>query len=197
MVLIGDVELGQFPELLDVAAQPSSFVFAFVTEDNQTAVVSESSAIRLNWLRWVREALGRSSLAANYTIYKTPIDESGNIIGPREVLQPTPPNDFSSRIGVMANKTSNEFYVEIRRVVVAQGAEDPDRAIYELEACVPQTIGSDGVECLSSGLTVYGIGQPPVLILAGDDGNILDDVKRIHKFNRYGMIIEEDNNIVA
>lgn len=153
-----------------MALLPYSNGFAFVTDDRQTAIVAQSSSIRLDWLRWVREELGGSSDAANYTIYRTQIDESGNEIGAREVLNPTP-DGFPSRITVKINASTNEFYVQIARVVVFLGAEDPDSAIYELEACVPQP-GRD-VECFSSELTVYAIGQPPILIFASDDGKIM------------------------
>ena len=151
-----------------MALLPDSFAIAFVTGDRQTAVVAQSSRIRLDWLRWVREELGGSSDAANYTIYRTLIDESGNEIGAREVLNPTPPDDFTSRITVKTNASTNDFYVQIARVIVFPGAEDPDSAIYELEACVPQHGG--GVRCFSSDLTVYAIGKQPILISARDDG---------------------------
>ena len=166
-ILIGDVELGQRPELLEVASTPGSTVFAFVTDDMQTAVVTESSSIRLDWIRWVRETLGGPSNTTNYTVYRTLLDESGNMIGNREPLPQTP---FGSRIIIKADATTNEFFVDIASVIVVQGAEDADTAIYELEACNAQPDGS--VQCESSSLTVYGIGQPPLLVLAGDDGKI-------------------------
>ena len=169
-ILIGDVELGQRPELLDVAALPLSQVFAYVTEDRQTAVVSQSSRIRLDWLRWVREVLGGSASEATYTVYRTRIDESGDEVGFREAL-PSTPADGSFRIIVNISPGTNEFYVEILNVVLVVGAEDPDSAIYELEACLPQPDGSE--ECFSSNITVYPIGEPPVLVQAGDDGKIL------------------------
>ena len=156
---------------------PDSNAFVFVTADRQTAVASQSSSIRLDWLRWVREELGESSGAANYTIYRTLIDESGNEIVAREVLNPTP-DGLISRITVKTNASTNEFYVQIAHVVVYPGAEDPDRAIYELEACVPQPGGE--VDCFSSNLTVYAIGQPPILIFARDDGKVMwSETKRL------------------
>ena len=147
-----------------MAILPYSSAFAFVTGDRQTAVAGQSSSVRLDWLRWVREELGGLADAANYTIYRTRIDESGNEIGTREVFYPT------SRITMKINPF-NEFYVQIERVVVFPGAEDPDSGIYELEACVPRP-GRD-VECYSSNLTLYAIGQPPILLSARDDGKIM------------------------
>ena len=154
-----------------MATLPYYNAFAFVTGDKQTAVVAEASSIRLDWLRWVREKFGGTSDAANYTIYRTQLDESGNEIGAREVLHPTPPDEYNSRITVKTNASTNEFYVQIERVVVFVGAEYPDSAIYELEACVPKP--GEGVECFSSNLTVYAIGQPPILIYAEDDSKIM------------------------
>ena len=163
-ILIGDVQLGQRPELLEVALQPFGEGIAFVTDQNQTAVVSQSSTIRVDWLRWVRETLGNLTTVAEYTVYKTLLDGSGNVVFPRQRLPPTPINDTFRFFTVRISPESGEFYVNIEGVVVAQGARDPDSGIYELEACVP-----DG-RCYNSALTVFGIGQPPVPIFAGDDG---------------------------
>ena len=165
-VLIGDVILGQRPELLEVAAQPFSNVSAFVTDKEQTAVVGQSSRIRLDWYRWVRETLGNSSTLANYTVYQTYLDKAGNVVGPRQIVSS---GLLFSRITLKTDPATNEFYVDIQDVLVVQGAEDADRAIYELEACVPQMDGS--AQCSSSDITVYAIGQPPVLVIAGDEGD--------------------------
>ena len=48
---------------------------------------------------------------------------------------------------------------QINRVIVrAENTEDPDRAFYELEACVP--VQSDMTECFRSGITIYAIPDP-------------------------------------
>ena len=43
-------------------------------------------------------------------------------------------------------------------IVRAEGSEDPDRAIYELEACVP--VESQVQECYRSAITIYAIPDP-------------------------------------
>ena len=72
-IIIGDVELGPRPELLEKAAQPQTEVLAFVTEDQQTAVAAHRSRIRLDWSQWVEDELGSSAGKATYTIsiYRT------------------------------------------------------------------------------------------------------------------------------
>jgi hypothetical protein len=44
-----------------------------------------------------------------------------------------------------------------RAIVRAEGGEDTDRAIYELEACVPV---ESQVDCFRSAITVYAIPDP-------------------------------------
>ena len=125
---------------------------AFVTGDIQTAIVTDSARIRLDWSRWVSEVLGGSAGNATYTVSRTQLDESGNVVGTAQVLGPSEPLD---RIVVKFNPETNEYYVEITSVIARAGAEDPDRAIYEVEACVPQPDGSE--ECFKSNITVYAI----------------------------------------
>ena len=138
---------------------------ALVTDEDQTVVLMNTSLIRLDWLRWVTETLGDSAGDASYTLRKTQLDEFGNPIRVPEVVQPT---DLESRIIVQLNPTANEYYVQISEAYVsAVGAEDPDRAIYELEACVRQPDGSGSAidydndvsqQCYKSNITVYAIG---------------------------------------
>lgn len=52
--------------------------------------------------------------------------------------------------------------LQINSVIVrAEGGEDPDRAIYELEACVPASGGN--TQCFRSGITVYAVDTTPQL----------------------------------
>ena len=151
-ILIGEVDLEARPELLDVAADQGESVRASVSGDVQTAIVIVGARIRLDWLRWVTEVVGGSAVNATYTLRRTQIDDSGNPVGPAEVLGPSGPSD---RVVVKLNAEENEYYVEITRVVAVAGAEDPDRAIYDLEACVAQPDAS--VECYRANMTVYAI----------------------------------------
>ena len=156
-VLIGDVELGQeIPGLLDVAARGGERVRVFVTDDIQTAIVTHRAYILLDWRRWVTEVLGDSAGSANFTITSTELDENGNPVEePEEV-------ESNDRIEVEFESDENEYYVKIRRVVARETAEyDPDRNIYDLEACVAQPDGSK--RCYSSNITVFAIDTlPPV-----------------------------------
>ena len=175
-IIIGEVELGQRPELLEVAAQPRTEVLAFVTEDQQTAVAAHSARIRLDWSQWVEDELGSSAGEANYTIYRTQLNITGGVQGPPEVLSPTP-SDLPSRIVVRINPENNEFYVEVLSVNIVGGAEDPDHAIYELEACYFEDDGSR--DCERTSITLYAIGQVPVLISADEDGKAVNEVYTI------------------
>ena len=125
---------------------------AFVSDERQTAIVTEGASIRLDWLRWVDEVLGDSALNATFTVTKTQLDESGDPIGEAEVLQPSGSVD---RITVAVDPDTNEYYVSISQVVAVEGAEDPDRAIYGLEACLPQLDGT--IQCYSSNITIFAI----------------------------------------
>ena len=155
-IIIGEVELGPRPELLDLALPLSQVARVLVTDEVQTIILTESSSIRLDWSRWVTEVLGESAGNANYTLRRTQLDESGNPISPPQMVEPTDPE---SRIVYKFDPETDEFYVDFSRVVAIAGAEDPDRAIYELEACVPQPDGS--VRCYRSNITVYAIDIPP------------------------------------
>ena len=148
-ILIGEVELGQRPELIDVAAGDEESVRAFVSNERQTAIVTDGANIRLDWLRWVNEVLGDSAGDVTYTVRRTQLDESGNPIGPAQEV------DRTDRISVQFDPLADEFYVEISDVSSSAGAEDPDRAIYELEACQKNSDGSE--TCYTSNMTVYAI----------------------------------------
>ena len=150
-LLIGDVELGQeVPGLLDVAARDGDRVRVFVTDDIQTAIVTNGAYILLDWSRWVTEVLGDSASSANFTIFSIELDENGD---PDEDPEEVESND---RIEVEFESDENEYYVKISRVIAREtDDEDPDRAIYDLEACVPQPDG--GERCYSSNVTVFAI----------------------------------------
>ena len=153
-ILIGDVELGPRPELLDVAVPLFTLTRALVTDEQQTVILMNTSLIILDWSTWVTDTLGDSADDASYTIRRTQLDVLGNPIRFPEEVQPT---DLNSRIVVQLNPANNEYYIQISEAFVsAMGAEDPDRAIYELEGCVPQSDGSE--QCYKSNITVYALG---------------------------------------
>lgn len=132
---------------------------ALVTDEMQTVILRNFSFVRLDWLRWVTETLGDSAGNATYTLRKTQLDEFGNPIGAPEMVEPT---DTESRIEVTLSPRTNEYFVQIVQALATGGAEDPDRAIYELEACVPDPDGSE--TCYKSNITVYAvvIERPPL-----------------------------------
>ena len=150
------MELGplrQQPELFKVAAIQNELVN--VTDVQQTAVVTVGVNIRLDWSSWVTEVLSAdSALNATYTYYRTQLNESGSLFGPSKVLHQ------SERITTRANEEQNIFYVEITCAIVAAENES-DRAVYELEACVPQPSGNE--QCYRSNITVYAIERPQPL----------------------------------
>jgi hypothetical protein len=150
-VLIGDVELGQdIPGLLDVAARAEERVRVFVTDERQTAIVTNGASILLDWFRWVSETLGDSAINATYTARRTELDENGD---PEEEAEEV---ESSDRIEVEFESDEEEYYIKISPVIAREmDDEDPDRAIYELEACVPQPDGSE--QCYTSNITVFAI----------------------------------------
>ena len=166
-VLIGDVELGQdIPGLLDVAAGDGDRVRVFVTDEIQTAIATEGAYILLDWFRWVTETLGESAVNATYTVRQMELNESGDPVEePEEV-------ESDERIEVEFESDENEYYVKITHVVARETAEDdPDRAIYELEACVPQPAGSE--RCYKSNITVFAIDTLPPIEELGTESLIL------------------------
>ena len=144
--------LSQRPELFKVAALQN--VLVNVTDDQQTAVVTVGVNIRLDWSSWVSEVLGGSAGNATYTYHRTQLNESGSAVGSSKVL------GLSERIAITADEVLNIFFVEITSAVVTAENES-DRAIYELEACVPQPDGSE--LCYRSIITVYAIERPEPL----------------------------------
>ena len=154
-VLTGDVDLGPLserPELFKVAAIKNEVVN--VTDDHQTAVVSVGVNIRLDWSGWVTEVLGTDSplnTTSRYTYARSQLSESGRVMGPTEVLQP------SERVAIRSNEELNLFYVEITCVVVTP---ESDSAIYELLACVPEPVSE---QCYRSEIIIYVIERPPPL----------------------------------
>ena len=121
---------------------------AFVTDDQQTAIVTGGATIRLDWSRWVDEVLGGSADNVTYTVRRTQLDESGNPIGEAVEFVGT------DRIVVNFDPEADEYYVQINGVISRSGAEDPDRAIYELEV---SRAGSD--TRYRSNMTVYAIDE--------------------------------------
>ena len=135
--------------MLNYTVGNGEFARAFVSNERQTAIVTDGASIRLDWLRWVNEVLDDSAGDVNYTVRRTQLDESGNPIGSAQEF------DGTDRISVQLDPLANEFYVEISDVSSSAGAEDPDRAIYELEACQKNSDGSE--TCYTSNMTVYAI----------------------------------------
>ena len=153
-ILLGDVQLGQLPELWKVATLED--VHVFVSDEQQTAVVTNGVNIRLDWSRWVNETLTGSAANGTFTFRRTQLNETGGTIGNVSNLNVSNPPE---RIVVGTNKDANEFFVEITCVVVSgQSLNGSERAIYELEACVQNTEMRE--ECFYSNITVYGIETP-------------------------------------
>lgn len=148
--------LSQQPEIFKVAALQN--VVVNVTDDQQTAVVTVGVSVLLDWSSWVAEVLDTSAVNATYTYYRTQLNESGTATGPSnsEVLQQ------SERVAIRANKELNIFFVEIICAVVAAENES-DRAIYELEACVPHDQPDGNERCYRSNITIYAIERPEPL----------------------------------
>ena len=139
-----------------MAAVEDERVRVFVTDERQTAIVTNGAYILLDWFRWVTETLGDSAINATFTIRSTELDEDGE---PEEEAEEV---ESSDRIEVEFESDEDEYYVKISRVIAREmDDEDPDRAIYELEACVPASGGDP--QCFRSGITVYAIDTTPQL----------------------------------
>ena len=133
-----------------MAAVEEERVRVFVTDERQTAIVTNGAYILLDWFRWVTETLGDSAINATFTIRSTELDEDGD---PEEEAEEV---ESSDRIEVEFESDEDEYYVKISRVIAREmDDEDPDRAIYELEACLPQPDGSE--QCYKSNITVFAI----------------------------------------
>ena len=130
-------------------------VHVFVSDEQQTAVVTNGVNIRLDWSRWVNETLTGSAANETFTFQRTQLNESGDSIEP--VVEINNSSNLPSRTVVKLNREENEFYVEITCVIVA-GQNDSERAVYTLEVCFTRQDGSE--DCNSSNITVYGIEAP-------------------------------------
>ena len=93
-----------------MAATPSQpFFYAVVNGDTQTVVVTESTSIRLDWLKWITEVLGASAVNATYTFRRAQLDEYRNPIGPlKRVDLPS-----QNRIAAILNVDADKFYIQV------------------------------------------------------------------------------------
>ena len=111
-ILTGEVELVTRSELLSVAATPSQPLFyAAVNGDTQTVVVTESTSIRLDWLKLITEVLGASAVNASYTFRRAQLDEYRNPIGPLDHERVDLPSQ--NRIAAILNVEADAFYIQV------------------------------------------------------------------------------------
>jgi hypothetical protein len=116
-ILDGEVDLVTRSELLSVAVMPSArFTYADVHEDTQIVVLTESSSIRLDWLKWVTEVLGESAINATYTFRRAQLDEYRNPVGPLEQVNLTSQN----RIAVFLTVEASEYHIQVISVFVSK-----------------------------------------------------------------------------
>ena len=109
-ILTGEVELVTRSELLSVATTPSQPLFyAAVNGDTQTVVVTDSTSIRLDWLKWITEVLGASAVNASYTFRRAQLNEYRNPIGPLERIDLPSQN----RIAAFLNVEAEELYIQV------------------------------------------------------------------------------------
>ena len=111
-ILNGEVDLITRAELLRVAVTllvPHSY--ATVNEDTQTIVLTESSSIILDWLKWVTEVLGESAVNATYTFRRAQLDEYRNPVGPLEQLNLT--SISQNRISLFLNVETSEYRIQV------------------------------------------------------------------------------------
>ena len=139
---------------MKVAAFQNEHVF--VTDNQQTVIVTAGVSVRLDWSRWVTETLGDLANNAKYSFSRTQLNESGSAIGATEelVLSQVP-----ERVTVNISKEMNVFYIEITYVLANQS--DSDRAIFDLEACRPPLDGNE--VCFNSNITIYAVERPEPL----------------------------------
>ena len=128
----------------------------FVTDNQQTVIVTTGVSIRLDWSRWVTETLGVMANNATYSFSRTQLSESGSTIGTTEELVIS---QDTERVTVNISKETNEFYIEITNVLVNQS--DSDRAIFDLEACHSPLNGNE--VCFNSNITIYAVQRPEPL----------------------------------
>ena len=113
-ILNGEVDLVTRSDLLSVAVtSPFPFPYAAVNEDAQTVVLTESSSIILDWLKWVTEVLGESAINATYTFRRAQLDEYRNPVGPLEQLNLTSQN----RISLFLDVEASEYRIQVMIVL--------------------------------------------------------------------------------
>ena len=113
-ILNGEVDLVTRDDLLSVAVtSPFPFAYAAVNEDTQTVVLTESSSIILDWLKWVTEVLGESAINATYTFHRAQLDEYRNPVGPLEQLNLTSQN----RISLFLDVEASEYRIQVMIVL--------------------------------------------------------------------------------
>ena len=133
-----DQELGQNPELQDIAARTGERVIINITGDDSLAVVQEGVNTLLDCFPFLSMFPG-----GLVTWFLQRIDELGNPIGVQ--TQNLPP--------LSVVKGPNNRYLNIARTNIVQGT---DSGIYTCRVCNDQ----DGV-CHNASTTLYLLGEPP------------------------------------
>ena len=158
-ILVGDVLLGQRPELLDFAARSGSVISVMAADTPRTVIVQRNVAVTINCSDWFGDNPGDST-----SITRTSLDQLGNEIGEPLTL---PPANFG-RILV------DDVSVTITQTLLVGGAEDADFSLYMCKSCMTTDNGLLK-NCASASVTVYPIGSAPEIDAAPDDGKLVDD----------------------
>ena len=150
-IIIGDVELGQRPELLEVAIQPvENFTpVVSVTDEQQTVIATDFASLIVDWSVLVRKSFSNPS-NYSFVLVKTLIDQSGTITGPTIVLSVLELNDT-----LFIDPLNGFFQLYIPEYNPFSAAEDSDNGIYTLEGC--KNRGTPSEICSSADITLFGI----------------------------------------
>ena len=150
-IIIGDVELSQRPELLEVAIQPvENFTPVIsVTDEQQTVIATDFASLIVDWSVWVRKSFSNPS-NNSFVLVKTLIDQSGTITGPTIVLSMLELNDT-----LFIDPLNGFFQLYIPEYNPFSAAEDSDNGIYTLEGC--KNRGTPSEICSSADITLFGI----------------------------------------
>lgn len=152
-----ELELGQNPELLDLAARTGERIVVDMADAEQGAAVQAGVNAVLDCTSWLQNFPG-----GTVTWYRRRyMDLDFTILLMRE-LQDRQRLEMDRRGLRKIEGDFDEIY-NITRVRIQAGEEDPHAGVYECEVCVGGPPGSPFRECHSANTSVLTIGRPPIL----------------------------------
>lgn len=152
-----ELELGQNPELLDLAARTGERIVVDMADSEQGAAVQAGVNAVLDCTSWLQNFPG--GIVTWYRFRY--LDLEFTMLGMREEQDRGLLEMDAAGLRKIEGEY-NEIY-NITRVRIQAGEEDPHAGVYQCEVCVGGPSGSPFRECHTANTSLLTIGRPPIL----------------------------------